>query len=1023
MQKLIRHLFFFSLCLFIGGHLKAQKLKGIIIAHHTNGYKTTEAAVISNITQKKHTFSEEDGRFRLSASIGDSIGIHFLSTVYPVSLGHRYIAPTGNRNTPHDTTFVWAGQDSIILPISVSIFCEYIVATKKLTDRTPKIKSEDFNPGNRFNPYQLIQGKIPGVVISRPGGDPNYDYQVQMRGLHSAIYSGFAYFPTANGYNQQFNHTQPLVEVDGIPGLTLQSIDPQDIASVEVIKDAASLALYGMRGANGVIKIQTKTGALHSRGLVYSTYLAMDRASNPDRGIEASTYRQLIGNNGTFQGVNRDLGANNDWYQLISRTGFSQAHNLALNGMALGSSYRLAVNFRNANGIAQKSNFDQVNALFNFNKAIQKGKGKVEGLFAVNKRNNTEVNPDIFRSAALMNPTAPIFSDTSALSGTYYKPNVFGLSNPLAILNWQTFENSFQTATAGLKAEFELLAGFKGKVHTAFQHNRNTYGWADSDRIFGGYSGFSSWEERKLSHWYVDAQLAKTWKRQSHQIQAQLGYTYQRWDGRGIRRDGISTSESLISYRPLINVQGKPDFLDREDPYRESDEMPAAYLQTLYTFKERWFAQGSLRREGFTRLGAEKWVVYPALTLGGIIIPYGQVINHLRLRAGYGVTGNIPPKTYATELVVLPGGVPAYINGEFKPGIYYPFVPNPNLQAEQRKELNVGLEAELLNQRLQVQVELYRSHASNLLWQYSTSTEAAFSNTYFENRMELVNQGVEIQLHLTAINRSTLKWQSDLNLAHNRTVLASPFPSTIPGITVNTLPAGSPGSPGFCCAALQLLENQKPIGQFNTFRNDGIDAKGQWKTIDVNGNGQIDEADRRVTGNAQPDLTLGWDNTLQWKKFTLNVFWRGAIGHDMLNVFNLFYANPQRLKDNQGYNIPQVALSPSFAKLRSNSTPVSDYFVENASFFRLDNLSIAYDFPKSPQKKQHLKLYLSAQNLLTISSFNGNDPEVRLSNVGTALLPGIVNPNYYGSNRDLSIFDRGRYPITQTLVLGAVLKL
>jgi TonB-dependent starch-binding outer membrane protein SusC len=1011
MQKLIRHCLLSAMFLHFSSTLYSQKWEAQVILNFRDEQLMRSVQLI-NKSQKKTTNSDDKGYFKLKARQGDSISI-----VVPVS---DYMF------SPSDTTFIWNGVDQLIHFQVQQMACIYWSYYNEPIQRS-KIKHQFFTPGNVYNPYQLIQGKIPGVVVSRPGGDPNYDYQVQIRGLHSAIYSGFAYFPTANGYNQQFNHTQPLVEVDGIPGLTLQTIDPQDVASIEVIKDAASLALYGMRGANGVIKIQTKR-SLQNRGLVYSTYLAMDRASNPDRGIDASTYRKLIGNNGTFQGLNRDLGANNDWYQLISRTGFSQAHNLALNGTALGSSYRLALNFRNVNGVAQKSNFDQVNALFNFNKAIQKGKGKIEGLFSVNKRNNTEVNPDIFRNAALMNPTAPIFSDTQALSGTYYKPNVFGLSNPLAILNWQTFENSFQTATAGLKAEFELLAGFKGKVHTAFQHNRDTYGWADSERIFGGYSGFSSWEERKLSHWYIDAQVAKTWAIQNHQIETQLGYTYQRWDGRGVRRDGISTSESLISYRPLINVQGKPDFLDREDPYRESDEMPAAYLQTLYTFKERWFAQGSLRREGFTRLGADKWVVYPALTLGGMLNPRNGPFSHLRFRVGYGITGNIPPKTYATELVVLPGGVPAYINGEFKPGIYYPFVPNPNLQAEQRKELNVRLEAALLKQRLQVQVELYRSHSSNLLWQYLISTEGAetaFSNTYFENRMELLNQGVEIQLHLAAIDNSTFKWQSDINVAHNRTVLNSSFPVSTLGITpVDRLPAGSPGSPGFCCSYLQLLETGKPIGQFYTYRSDGIDANGQWKTIDINSDGRVDEiADRQITGNAQPDLTLGWDNTLQWKQFTLNVFWRGAFGHDLLNAFNLFYANPQRLKDTPGYSIPEVALSPRFAKLRSNATPVSDYFVENASFLRLDNLSIAYNFPKSVQKKQHLSLYLSAQNLLTISSFTGNDPEVRLSNVGTPLLPGIVNPNYSGSNRDLSVFDRGRYPIAQTLVFGATLKL
>lgn len=883
-----------------------------------------------------------------------------------------------------------------------------------------QIDFNQFTPGNRFNPYQLIHGKIPGVVISRPGGDPNADFQVQIRGLHAGIYRGFSYFPTANGYNQQFNNTEPLIVVDGFPGVALNTLDPQDIESITVIKDAASLAAYGMRGANGVIQISSKKGT-RDKGLQYNTYFAMDRASNPDLGIDAANYRRLIGNNGAFQGVNQDLGANNNWYDLISRTGFSQAHNLAYNGAALGADYRFAVNFREVNGIAQKSSFDQINASFNFQRPLQKGKGKLEGLFAVNTRNNNQVNPDIFRNAALMNPTAPIYANNST-PGTYYQPQVFALNNPLGILNLQNFENTYQTITSGLNLELALLKGVKAKLQGAFQHNEDGFGAVIANQGIVGNQAAVSWEERKLSHWFMDAQLQGDWAWGRHRLQTQLGYTHQRWDGRGMLRQDSISGQNLPTYRYLIDFTGRSDEIF-EDPYRESDELPAVYWNGQYSLNERWFASASLRREGFTRLGSEKWMMYPAFKLGGYLIAPNAKQHYLKLQLGYGLTGNIPPKTYATELILLPGGVPVYSNGTFKPGIYYPFVPNPDLRAELRKELNVSLDFALLNNRLQAQIQVYQSRSTELLWQYATNETQGFSNVYFENLMALKNQGVEVQLNFSAIQSNNLSWQSNISLAHNRTTLDTPFPKVSAQGNPNQLLVGSPGSPGFCCSYLQLLENGKPIGQFYTYRSNGIDANGQWKTVDINGNGQIDEADRQVTGNAQPDLTLGWDNTLQWKQFTLNVFWRGAFGHDLMNVFNLFYANPQRLKDYSGHSIPEVALSPGFAKLRSNTTPISDYFVENASFMRLENLSLAYDFPTKSQKKFNLKLYLSAQNLLTISSFTGNDPELRLSNVEASLIPGIVNPNYWGVSRNLSGLDRGRYPITQTLVLGAVLKL
>lgn len=1011
----------FLLSLLFSNLLCSQKWEGQVSKTYGAGNSSPVPAVIINETQKKQTFSEKDGHFKLRAKTGDSIRIKLIENT-DFQLGYRFSTGWSNSYPVRDTSFIWNGQSVFNFPFRLPELFEDGFLVKPLTDQTPKINAVSFGLGNFYNPYQLIQGKIPGVVIARPGGDPNYDYQVQIRGLHSAIYTSFANLPTSNGYNRQFNLNQPLVVVDGVPGWSLNSIDPQDIASIEVLKDAASLAAFGMRGANGVINIQSKKGAIHSRGIEYSTYLAMDIATKPDRGIDAATYRSLI--KGTFQGVNRDLGATNDWYKLISRTGFSQAHNLALNGSKQSSSYRLALNFREVNGVAKKSGFDQLNALLNVQKQIQNGKGNISGLFAFNRRSTTEVNPDVFRTAALMNPTAPIFADTPALSGNYYQPNVFGLTNPLSILNWQTFENSYQTLSAGVNAQVELPAKIRGEIHSAFQHNLDTYGWAYSERISGGYTGFSSWKESKLAHAYINAQLSRGWNWNQNNLQTLVGYSYQRWDGRGVWREGASTSENLISYRPLIDLTEKPDYLDRNTPYRESDVMPAWYAQARYTFKRRWFAQTTWRREGFTRLGANKWANYPSITMGGVLVQKGRLINELRMRAGYGVTGNLPPKNYATELIVQTNGEPIYSNGEFKPGIFYPFVPNPNLQAEQRRELNLGFDLELLDQRMQVYIDLYKSHSSQLLWRYSTSTSsAAFSNNFFENRMEMSNQGIEIQLHLAAINEPDLTWQSNLSLAHNRTRLESPFP-TGQNTANNTLAAGSPGSPGFCCAMLQLLENQQSIGQFYGYRSEGISNNGQWIIQDLNGDDRVSELnDRTYIGNAQADLTFGWDNHLRWKNLSLNMFWRGAVGHDLMNVFNLFYANPQRLKEISGHSIPEVALSPEFSKLRSSIGYISDYFVQNATFFRLDNLSIAYDFTKNPQKEHNLQIYLSAQNLLTLTSFSGNDPEVRLSNVGAPLLPGIVNPNYGGNVRDLDFLDRGRYPITRTLVIGAKLKL
>jgi len=217
-----------------------------------------------------------------------------------------------------------------------------------------------------------------------------------------------------------------------------------------------------------------------------------------------------------------------------------------------------------------------------------------------------------------------------------------------------------------------------------------------------------------------------------------------------------------------------------------------------------------------------------------------------------------------------------------------------------------------------------------------------------------------------------------------------------------------------------LLENKKPIGQFYTYSSSGI-ANGAIKVNDLNYDGRIEEpVDKTITGNAQPKLTFGWNNNFNWKRFSLNVFWRGALGHKQYNVFNLFYANPQNLSTNSPpYNIPAIALSNTFSGLTQQVYQVSDYFLQNSSFIRLENLSLSYDVPflKNTKPKQ-LQFYIGVQNLLTISSFKGNDPEVRLSNLGARLVPGIVNTNYWGFQQNLNSVDRGRYPITQSWFIG-----
>jgi iron complex outermembrane receptor protein len=1011
-------LLFFSFLLTLSLH--GQKWHGQV----SDG-KLSFPATIINHTRHKITFATSNGRFLIPAEKGDSITVkpHPYADGGLTELDYsKHFIYEGDYG---DTTFIWSGQDSITFdsdrsnPLADS---NVALWTRPTFDKNQIIKEKNFTPGNRYDPLQLIQGKIPGVVISRPGGDPNYAYQMQIRGLHSAIYPGFSNFSTTNGYNEQFGITQPLVVVDGMPGVALNTVDPQDIESVEVIRDAASLSTYGMRGANGAIQITTRKGELYKNGVQYSSYVAFDQASKPDLGISADTYRNLTGAGGQYAGVGKDLGATTNWYAAISRPGFSHAHNLVLNGSSLKTAYRLSVNLREVNGIAKRSGLSQFNTLFNFQRTLGKNKGKLGGLFSITNRSTSEVNADIFRNAALFNPTAPVFSDTATRSGGYFQPNVYGLYNPVAQLDQQTFEKNYHTISAGLNWEQQFSRRLSSKVDIGYQYNREGYGWVQTPGVqYTTYekTGSATWDERRLYHWYVNAGLKYEHDLNHGHLETELGYTQQNWQGRGLTREANFFNVTPPAYQPLITDNWRSKgWTIYEDRYQESDLMPAVYAKAKYVYQGNWFAQGSIRREGFTRLGDNKWANYPAVVVGGKIIQSKKIIDLLSFQLGYGETGNIPPKNYATHALLLPSNY-VYSNGQYIPGIQFSGTPNTKLRPESRKEWNLGLYYHLLKNRVSGQIQFYRSRSSTLLWQYLYKQIDGQFDAKFENLLALVNRGVEVQINVNVTGRSAISWIARLNFAHNRTLFDASFPVNVPGQSgENQLEVGNVGGPGFCCGGLQVIENKKPIGQFSTYQADGI-VNGQLQIRDLNQDGRLTTEDKTITGNAQPALTYGWDNNLSWKRFSLNVFWRGALGHRLFNTFNLFYANPQILKT-PGYSIPAVALTKDFSALQNPTYSISNYFLEHASFIRLENLSLSYDLPfgKAAHQQKSIQFYVSVQNLLTISSFNGNDPEVRLSNFGTGLVPGIVNPNYFGYPRNFDYLDRGRYPLTQTWVFG-----
>jgi TonB-linked SusC/RagA family outer membrane protein len=887
---------------------------------------------------------------------------------------------------------------------------------------SPPYKSPEKLKGNFPNPLLMMQGSSPGLVIARPGGDPNAPIDVQIRGLHSALYAGAQNLPTAGRYSKAFDYTGPLVIIDGMPGLDLQNVDFRDIEKIEVLRDAASLAQYGMRGANGAIVITTKPG-LRKSGFEYQVGFGVETPVRTYEPLDAATYRNLVKSGGKYAGAGVDLGQNTNWIDQISRTGFNQQHQLAWNQGIKNGGIRLSANYLDTKGVAQNSDYQAASTRLSFNRFFGKKTVEISGNLAYQWRQSSEINPDMFRQAASLNPTAPIRSDTSTRYGGYFQPNAFALYNPVATLNLQTRDRNVGTLNGVFNAKWNLNENFSVFTRNGYQNQRSTFGFSSS-RFLPQQNPSASWEDFTLGHWFSEngVQFNKTIKK--NRLSLDLGRSDQGWNGENEFWEATAFGQGDADYVPLKNQTfGQLGWKTQEITERDDDRLVAYFGNVNYTYNNRWTFNAHVRQEGFSRLAdGNKWHTFYGASIGAKLFE-NKENNRLNVRLSYGRVGNIPPKNYASRFVVSPGST-VLLNGSFQSGVNFNHEPNPNLGPEIRQELDLGLDFAIIGGELMGTFNVYNSRSSNLLWQYSVNSSQNTFNLRFENGGELSNRGVELQLKYSTdfdLGSAKINWSSNLILNHNRTIFGQ-LPTNNPGeqtsITVGTL-----GSPGACCAAPQNLVKDQALGTFNLPVFNGINQQGQWTFKDLNGDGRVCtdcKEDRSNQYNAQPDLTFGFFNRFAWKKWKVNFLLRGTVGQQMLNAYGLFHDNPNRLRSYNQFNIPAAAVGSDLSSLTQDFTPVSDYFVENSSFVRLENISLEREFKV---REMNLSVYVLAQNLFTLTGYSGLDPELRLSNVGNRLAPGIDAPNIAGFNRDLTLVDRGRYPLTRGFMLGINVKL
>jgi TonB-dependent starch-binding outer membrane protein SusC len=882
---------------------------------------------------------------------------------------------------------------------------------ENLTSSISSVKTEDLNRGAISDVGQLMQGKVPGLNITR-SGDPNRAAAIILRGA-STLREGAQ---------------SPLFVIDGVIGADISLIAPDDIVSIEVLKDAAATAIYGNRAANGVIMVSTRRPEKGKMQLGYSGYLGIDKVSNQYEMMNATQLREYLANNGQSLSPENDLGADTNWQDEVQRSNaVSHNHNITLGGGTDQTLYSARVNYFDQEGIIKGSGLQRVIArLFVEQKAIR-DKLKI-GLSVSNSVNDAKLVP--YRNTVLAQmitylPTAPVRTD----DGQFYE-NLTQSSyyNPVSMMSNAEERSKYNTLLGALNAQLQLPLGLTYDVRLSYQNFQTNYGAYYNSYFTENYNNVRNTPDPPNNPSFITLtgrnglavrnayqnttkilETFLTWDKEfgQHAVTAVLGYSWQE----NINGDGFQTSSTNfpvdnVSYnnlalgRPYSLTSFRSDF-GRNDLYEQS-RLISDFARVNYGYDNRYLLQLSVRRDGSSVFGDnEQWGYFPSVGAAWRIsqenfMNNSTVFNELKLRASYGVTGNSQGfNTYSSKLIYGSVG-DMYYQGTTVNAIGVLQNSNPDLRWEKTSTANFGIDYSLFAGRVSGSVEVYKKNTTDLIYGYEVDRNLypALNGILTANVGEMTNRGIEFSVQVAAVKKTDFSWNTTLNLASNRNELVKLSNDAFKRDSVLIFTPDGGGQTG---ETVQMIAQGLPLGTFFTYQYAGKNENGVSQYLGADGNPTTTPAikkDYHSVGNAQPKLLLGWSNNLQYKNFDLSFFFRGVFGNKIMNVTRADLFRPSTAMLN---NIPVEAANESVND--TNSYRYSSRFIESGSYLRLDNATLGYNFKNLGEDIKRLRLYVGANNLFVITNYSGIDPEI---NQG-GLAPGVDARNFYPKTRTVLI--------------------
>lgn len=965
-------------------NVQKQTVTGIITDE--NG-SPLPGATVSEEGTKNGVVTDFDGKFQLTVESNTSV-------IVVSFVGYKDKKVTANQNVINiqlfpDTTNL---QEVVLIGYGS-------LAKKDVTGAVSSINSKDMNQGAIVNPLQLISGKAAGVNINQIGSEPGGAPSVRIRGISSLI-----------GGND------PLVVVDGIQGNLdlLNQIPPSEIENIDILKDASATAIYGSRGAPGVIIVTTKKNKAGKSTVEYIGSASLDFIPKKLDMLDANQWWETAQSVGVPAAANH--GSDTDWYGILTKTGVTQNHTLSFGGGAENFNYRASLSAILQDGVVINSNNKKYIARVQATQTALDGKLKLtynlnNGTYfttsSVQSIGRVNYVSNLITNAYLMRPTDPVFNT----DGTYFTdPNIFQYLNPYAVAETVTNERQDDNLFGSLKADLDIVDGLTASWFGSWRKTNSTIGFynpiesTDSHAI--DQKSFANIKNDRQNERLMDISLNYKKTFGLHSINVLALYEWQKQVYQGDFAQARGFINGLATYNNL-ELGDISKALSGDLKSYKNDRTVVSFLNRVnYSYADRYLFTASIRKDGASVFGANnKWGYFPSASVAWQItkesfMSQQTLFNELKLRVGYGVTGNQQGLSPQSSMSLVSGSGATYFGGSQITNFNISQNANPDLKWETKKQTNIGLDFALLDSRLRGTIDVYTSTTDNLLFDYTVPQPPYPYDKIKANVGSISNKGLEVSLGYDVIKNenTTLTLAGNVSLMKNEVLNLS---GSINGVPLNTdyVAWGGTGSSSY------LIKGQ-PVGTYNILHHTGVDAAGVETVLDRDGNGTIDQGDRSpdrmIAGSALPKYTYAFNPTFVHKNFDASMLWRGSGGN---KIYNQVRANISKLENIGKSNILESAVAEGIY----TSPYASDMYLEDGSFLRLENVTAGYNFRFTDVKYiESVRISLTGNNLLLFTDYSGIDPEVTLSGSGKP-------EDNFGS-------DRGIYPRTRSIAIGLSVK-